>query len=205
MDDELQRRVANSGPNIVDAVAPVTSQEAQRLLEKILMTPIDDTSFADTKVAHGRRPVRAKRSWQVAAGFGVAAIAGLGAFAIIGGPTEPESQTIAYSIGEFDPLTASCLPVADISLEPTAEGFAGTVTTIDSATVTIQVSKWYRGGPADTVVLTAPSPDAAALDGVSFVVGEDVLVTASNGVVGGCGTSGPATPELQAQFDRWFS
>ena len=43
-----------------------------------------------------------------------------------------------------------------------------------------------------------------ALDGVELVAGEEYLLTATDGVVNGCGFSGPSTPELEAAFDEAF-
>ena len=67
----------------------------------------------------------------------------------------------------------------------------------------LDVDRWYAGGDADRVQLRG-ADQSVALDGVEFVVGEDYLVTAAEGVVQVCGVSGPATPELEQLYDGWY-
>jgi hypothetical protein len=94
----------------------------------------------------------------------------------------------------FDVAVLADMPVA----------LAGTVSSVAGTTATIEVERWYRGGPADVVTVTSDQR-GVALDGVELVAGQDYLVTATgDGVVNGCGYSGPATPELEAAFDQAF-
>jgi hypothetical protein len=97
----------------------------------------------------------------------------------------------------FDPALLSAMPVA----------LAGTVTAVSTGAVTVDVDHWYTGGDADLVRLDVPGEQtSAALDGVDFRAGERYLVTASEeGMVNGCGFSGPATPELQQAFETAFA
>jgi hypothetical protein len=54
-------------------------------------------------------------------------------------------------------------------------------------------------------VLTNAGPDMVALLGATeFTVGQDYLVSASEGGVSVCGFTGPASPELQAAYDQAF-
>jgi hypothetical protein len=89
---------------------------------------------------------------------------------------------------------------------PTAQAFAGTVTGVDAAGVTMDVDRWYTttGEQADVVSLTAGTDVSVALDGVEFVVGERYLVTVLDGEVQICGISAPATPELEGLYDQRY-
>jgi hypothetical protein len=104
--------------------------------------------------------------------------------------------------------TTSCLPFDGATLAQMEVAFLGTVTDVSSTTVTLAVDRWYRsdGRAADVVTMRHSfAEDAAALDGVEFVTGEHYLVTADAGVVGGCGYTGVATPELEAEFEEVFA
>jgi hypothetical protein len=99
-----------------------------------------------------------------------------------------------------------CLPVTDYVPDPTAQAFAGTVTAVDAALVTMDVERWYTttGQQADIVNLTGGTDVSVALDGVEFVEGQRYLVTVPDGEVQICGVSAPATPELEALYDQWY-
>jgi len=78
-------------------------------------------------------------------------------------------------------------------------------TAVGEGEVRLEVDRWYRGGDAATVVLTAPGGDAPALVGATdFQQGEQYLVSADQGTVSVCGLTGPASPELQAVYDQAF-
>jgi hypothetical protein len=98
-----------------------------------------------------------------------------------------------------------CITLDEFVPSPDQLGFAGTVTSIADGQAVLEVDRWYRGGPADQVVLDTGGLPMVALDGVEFVVGERYLVSIINGEVGICGTSGPASPELEQYFDTWFA
>lgn len=64
-----------------------------------------------------------------------------------------------------------------------------------------------RGGKCDRALVAIALPagiTSAALDGVDFVVGDQYLVTATDGFVNGCGFSGPATSEFETAFTSAF-
>jgi len=84
--------------------------------------------------------------------------------------------------------------------------FAGTATSVTDQEVLLEVDRWYRGGTADTVVLTRPPAATAALLGsVEFSQGKRYLVTATGGVVNSCGFTMPWTAENAAVFDQAFT
>jgi hypothetical protein len=84
--------------------------------------------------------------------------------------------------------------------------FAGTVTSLEDGTATLAVDEWYAGGDADTVTVTSPEKDLAALlMAVEFEKGKSYLVSATDGRVTLCGFTGETTPELQAIYDEAFA
>jgi hypothetical protein len=75
---------------------------------------------------------------------------------------------------------------------------------IDGETVTLTVDRWYVGGDAPVVTVTAPAGFEALLGSIDFVVGDPYIISAFDGVVSYCEMSGPATPERQAWYDEAF-
>lgn len=117
------------------------------------------------------------------------------------------ATTVTYDLGGSGTVMGSCVPFADLEPIAGAAALAGTVVSIDGDIdgdlVVLEVDRWYAGGDADRVVLRG-TPDTVSLDGVEFVVGEDYLVTAADGVVQPCGMSGPTSPELEQAYDQWY-
>ena len=99
----------------------------------------------------------------------------------------------------------SCVPVQAEFLADMPVVLAGTVTGVTGDEVRLDVTRWYRGGDTDTVVLTNLSADMQALLGATdFRTGEDYLVSATDGTVNACGFTGPASAELQQVYDEAF-
>jgi hypothetical protein len=108
-------------------------------------------------------------------------------------------------------------PIAPAPAEPTrpsrtpwlatqSVALAGTVSSVDAAEVRLDVTRWYRGGDAGTVVLRNADERLQALLGTpDFSVGEDYLVSSSDGSISVCGLTGAASPELQAAYDEAFT
>jgi hypothetical protein len=94
----------------------------------------------------------------------------------------------------FDPAVLAEMPLA----------FEGTARVVDGDQVTLDVDRWFKGGEADEVVLVAPLGLEALIGGISFEVGRQYLVSATDGQVNYCGFSGEATPELRAGFESAF-
>lgn len=95
----------------------------------------------------------------------------------------------------FDPAMLAAMPVA----------FAGTIDSVTDTSAVVAVDRWYVGGDAELVEVILPG-DFVALDtGLGdFEVGQRYLITATDGLVNGCGFSGLATPELEAAFAEAF-
>lgn len=197
MTDELRERLRRIDPVPPEApVDPITSPRARALLEDIVTTPTDTPRTPAT----GRRSTR----WLVAAAAALVLVAaGGGVLATLGGD-EPAAEVLVLDDGGVDPALASCLPFDVAILRDLPLAFAGTVTAYQADRATIEVDRWYAGGDADVVELTW-TPGLSSLIGTPEPeVGQRFLLTATDGVVNGCGYSGPATPELEAAFAEAF-
>jgi hypothetical protein len=212
-DQTLRRRLRDVDP--ARPGGPMSSQQspsAQDLRERAMrIADRHDSTTTDparTAAAHddpGRAP---RRPWLVAgAAAAVAAVAVGGGLALSGAlgsqDTPAPASTLALTAAPSD-VAGSCLAfdVGVLAGMPTA--LAGTVTAVEDGTASVEVERWYRGGDADVVTVSA-GEERVALDGLELVAGEEYLITASqDGTVNGCGFSGPATPELRAAFDQAF-
>lgn len=169
-------------------------------------------STTDQDVPVTPRPT-ARRRWAVpaaAAAVAVAAVAVAGAALVgglPGGDAEPSRRPgLELALPGEDGAMASCVPFSAEFLADMPVAFAGTVTSVTDEEVVLEVDRWYRGGSADSVVLTRPPPAAAALLGsVEFSQGKRYLVTATDGVVNSCGFTMPWTADNAAVFDQAFS
>ena len=84
--------------------------------------------------------------------------------------------------------------------------FAGTVTSLDDGTATLEVDQWYAGGDSDVVTVKAPSEELdKLLMAVDFREGTSYLVSATGGRVTLCGFTAETSPELQALYDEAFA
>ncbi|WP_374454815.1 hypothetical protein [Nocardioides sp.] len=125
--------------------------------------------------------------------------------------SETTSETTSESSAAPVELTADASTAGKCAV-PSAEvlgtfdtAFAGTVTALEDGTATLAVDRWYAGGDADTVTVTTPEKDLAALlMAVEFEKGKSYLVSATDGRVTLCGFTGETTPELQALYDEAF-
>jgi hypothetical protein len=231
-DDELRRRIAAGDP-MLDGVPidPVTSAEARHLLEAIVNTDLDtptaptdrssDGSTTDRAAVGGTveradrsTPVRnepRRRRWTFAAlgaaAAGVLAVAGAAVGGVFDGG-EPnlasEPTVLELSGGETDPSMMSCIQIDPSIIAQSPVAFRGFVDSVEGETVTLTVDRWYAGGDADVVTITAPLGMEALIGSIDFVVGEPYLISAYEGVVSYCEMSGPATPERQQMYDEAF-
>jgi hypothetical protein len=211
-DDELRRRLRDVDP--ARPGGPTSSQPgptAHDILERAMRTAEQHPTSTTTpgpEYPAGLLPGGRGRPLLVA-GLAAAAVAvvggGLALSGVLGSAdgTPSPAPTLALTAAPGD--AASSCAVFDVGIlaaMPTA--LSGTVTAVDGTTVTVEVDRWYRGGPADVVTVSSDQR-GAALDGVELVAGEDYLITAGeDGVVSSCGYSGAATPELRSAFDQAF-
>lgn len=203
-DEQLRTRLAAIDPmHLTVTPEPLPRSRAEQILETAMGT-IDATTLAPAAPAPRPRRYRpallaAAAALVVAAGTGVAVLASSGDTPPAGPSTlslSVPSANVNYSCVQFDVAILAAMPVA----------FAGTVTGTTAEAVTIEVDRWYTGGDSDVVsIRLADGQSSAALDGVDFQTGDRYLVTATDGVVNGCGFSGEATPEFEAAYDEAFA
>jgi hypothetical protein len=228
-DDQLRDRIGRLDPTGGASIDPVTSPSARALLEDIMSTP--PPAPAETSP---RRPSHGRPLWRIAgvAAAVVAIAVGVAVVANGGGddegelaittttpPTAPATDPTPTSPAPTEPVKAKVLelsaPVEDMMamcavLDPTVLSqapiaFKGTVTMAENGVVQLTIDEAYKGTDAQAATLSAPEGMEALIGGVEWVVGEQYLVSAYDGVVSYCGQTGPATPELQALFDQAFA
>ena len=196
-DDELLERLRSRDP--AASLPPADPARVTRLLEDAMShDPSTDT----------RR--RSPLTWLVAAAA-VLVIAGVGAFALLGGedqPTVPTAKDPAPTVMELSarpPIAAKCaVPTAEL-LSNQETAFDGTVTSLTDGLVTLDVGHWYRGGPADQVTVDAPPAEMQALLlAADFQVGQRYLVSANDGFVTVCGFTAAYSDDLAALYAEAF-
>ena len=201
MTDELRERLARLDPMHSGVpTEPATTESSRELLEQIMSTPTQEQTDSESG---------ARRTWMIPVAAAAALVLAIaGGIALTGGDDTPPvatGETLELDAGEED-LTAMCIAFSPEELERVAQiAFAGTVTGVDGAVVTLTVDNWYRGGDAEQVILNAPQGMEALIGGIPFEVGGQYLITASEGNVNYCGFSGPSTPEMRSAFDEAFA
>jgi hypothetical protein len=194
--EELRARIGRLDPGRDRPVRSHDEPASRQQLERIMT------------IAPQRAPERrtSRRLAIAAAAAAVVVVALVGGFLVAGDDDDGGGADVAaveLQAGASD-VTASCLPVDAAVLADMPVAFKGTVESAEGDTVTLAVDAWYAGGESDTVRITAPQGLEALIGGVEFAVGEQYLVSATDGVVNYCGFSGPATADLQAVYDAAF-
>ena len=199
MSDELRERLARLDPMHPGVpTEPTTSESSRQMMEKIMSTPVLET---EEKGSASRRP------WYYGAAAALVLVVAVGGGILAGGGgTDPiaSGPPLELSAGGEDPMAMCAVFSVDDLAAFTEVAFAGTVTAVAGDQVTLSVDQWHRGGDAGSVVLNAPEGMEALLGGVPFAVGDQYLVSATDGSVNYCGFSGPATPELAAAYQEAF-
>ena len=208
-DDELRAMLSDLDP--MSARVPVeshTDPRARHQLEQIMSQVTENAENTDDVVPMRRR----KGTTWLAAAAAVAAIA-IGttiAVSATGGDGDESvvaqpKTVISLQTAGGDPMMQMCMMFDVKQLSTAGLAFGGTVTSIGDGKVTLDVDRWFKGGNADQVTIAIPpGGDNVALDGVEFVPGKRFLISATDGVLGTCGYSGPATPELGRSFEQAF-
>ena len=201
-DDDLRAALAAADPARSADLDPLTSPRARELLERAMTSDL-----TDTPAPAPADPDRPSRTPWLAAAAAAVVLAGAGVtYLAVGNNPQPSGggeRVLALPGG--DTTTMSCLPVTADVLAQMPVALAATVTSVDGTQVRLAVDRWFRGGDAGTVVLRNNDPDLVALLGATeFTVGQDYLVSASEGTVTVCGFTGPASAELQAVYDQAF-
>ncbi|MBA3287742.1 MAG: hypothetical protein H0U21_06930 [Acidimicrobiia bacterium] len=223
--DELAERLRRTDPLPPDwSPHPPDGPAARSLLEDIVNTPLEPA---------GAAPAGSHSRWYWLGGGAVAAAAAVVGVLVLTAddaaapqvavvvdtataptPTDPVTPTTVpaptgsvptYQLAPSDPTISMCLALSEFQPDPSAVAFGGTVTAIEGDAVRVAVDRWYANGDAPEVELAVePDMPVVALDGVEFVEDQRYLVSVFDGVVGICGVSGPASPELETFYDQWY-
>jgi len=159
--------------------------------------------------------IRHRRYWPVLAAAAAVAALAVGGVAVANsvgdgsgpaGTAAPAPMKLAVQSPGSGPSLGTCIVFSVANLAEMPVAFSGTVADIGQGTVLLEVDHWYRGGDAAQVELTSPDLSRIALDGaITFENGQRYLVTATNGVVNGCGYTAVWSPAMAADFDAAFN
>jgi hypothetical protein len=204
-DDDLRARLAAIDPARPDGVLGDVPDLSPAALQEQIMQIVDRPAPTSDPREHGRWSARL-----LAAAAAVVVIVAAGIAGIVAttgddpAPRTPAATTVALRTPPGG-AASSCLRFDVELLRTMPVALAGTATSVSKTTVTLDVDRWYRGGSADRVTVSVPDTQSSvALDGVEFVEGQRYLLTATDGVVNGCGFSGPESPELADAFAQAF-
>lgn len=205
-DDDLRRRLRATDPAGDEHIPPIDGPAARARLERIMSTAPDTSTTQPPAPPSGSG--WATRWPLLAAAAAVVAIA-IGAVTMLGGDDGDDQEVAGEAVSfALDPglSMGMCMALDETTPAPGPNpvAFGGTVESVENGTVTIAVDRTYEGEPMSVVTLTAGTDVPVALDGVEFVAGQRYLVTVLDGTVAICGLSGPATPELEAHYERWY-
>jgi hypothetical protein len=201
MTDELRDRLARLDPMRSGVpIESLTTESSRQLLEDIMSTPVKEATASDQG---GNRS-----KWVVGVAAAAALVVAVGAGLILsnggdGGDVVAVSPPMTLSAGEGDGMQM-CIQFSTEQLATMPVAFEGTVTALEGEEATLDVDHWYKGGDSEQVVVSAPQGMMALIGGIDLEVGDQYLITASDGTVSYCGFSGPSTPELKAAFEEAF-
>jgi hypothetical protein len=189
-DDELRNRLARSNPTPPsEPVDPIHSYRARALMEDIMSTATMEPRLNQRRV----RMIGAVAAALVVVIGGAALLGGLGS----------DRTPLALTANGSDAM-AMCLPFDIATLEGMSPAFGGTVVELTDSVATLEVDRWFAGGDAELVEIQYTPGFEALIGTPNLEVGQRYLITATDGVVNGCGYSGVATPELETAFEQAF-
>ncbi|MFI1993618.1 hypothetical protein [Actinoplanes sp. NPDC020271] len=212
-DDELRTTLRRADP--AASLPPLPPARVDHLLEQTMATPFADASTRPATPSRRSRPALLAAAAAVV--LVAAGVIGWLTLRPASGPSTtaappPAAATPASAAPVVTRLTAAgiaakCVePKAGVLTSRADLAFAATVRDITGETVTLQVTKLYKGGPVDLIeVPQAPGASEGLMGSGSFEAGKKYLVAASQGSVITCGYSGEADAEgLQALYDAAF-
>jgi hypothetical protein len=208
--DALRARLAAIDPTRPGGPAFRADPAPTETEERIMAT----TSHEEATAGESGPPVPSgsrRTAWLAAAAAVLVVAAGVtGVLALRdAGPQESTQDSVALRLPATDGISGSCVQFDVAILRDMPVALAGTVTALGDDSVTLQVDRWYRADAqlreAELVTIAVPDENSsAALDGVDFRDGESYLLTATDGMVNGCGFSGPADAQLEAAYAEAF-
>ncbi|XVU21606.1 hypothetical protein ACQPZJ_30585 [Actinoplanes sp. CA-054009] len=192
-DDDLRARLRRADP--ARDLAPASPERF----------PLEEIMTTAPPRATRRRPLIA-----LAAAALVLVAAGIGWLTLRG---EEKTPTVATQELRTVQLTApgvqaKCVePTAEVLAERADFAFAGTVTAVEGATVTLDITHLYRGSAADQVQIAQAGDSSEQMMGSGkFENGKKYLVASSQGAMLICGYSGEADAVgLQGLYDSAFA
>ena len=189
-DGDLRNRLAASNPiPPSEPVDPTTSDRARALMEEIMTTTTS-------------KPRVKPERFRLIGALAAALVVVIGGAALFGG-LGPAAAPLVLTANGSDAM-ASCLPFDVANLGGMSPAFGGTVTELTDSIATLEVDRWFAGGDADIVEIQYTPGFEALIGTPALEVGQRYLITASDGVVNGCGYSGPASPEYEAAFEQAY-
>ncbi len=206
-DDQLRAMLSALDP--MSARVPVensTSPRARHFLEQIMSQHTEFEAVAAKRAGRGKTWLAAAAAVAaIAVGTTMAVNAGGNGDRNVVAQDQPKS-VLALQTAGGDPMMQMCMMFDVKQLSTAGVAFGGTVTAIGAEAVTLDVDRWFKGTPqADEVTIAIPpGGDNVALDGVAFVEGKRFLISATDGVLGTCGYSGPASAEFEKSFEKAF-
>ncbi|MBT0769055.1 hypothetical protein KIH74_08970 [Kineosporia sp. J2-2] len=194
-EDDLRARLRRADPAV--SLEPLSAERVSGLTASVMDAGRTDVSRQRRSLWSGRaRPV---------AGAVLLAAAAAGIFAGVKGNVRDEPAPVVQRVQGGGGATFKCAaPSADglIGVELAVEG---TVRSVSSGVVTLDVSRVWAGSPVGVLEVAQTSGASESLLGAdSFEVGGRYLVAVEGGAVRGCGYSGPASSELRALYDEAF-
>jgi hypothetical protein len=155
-----------------------------------------------------------RRGWKVPAAAAAVLVLGIGGYAVAQGvhgdsPSQPSAsaQPMQLRTAQSGGATMNlCVRLTPALLAQRQVAFSGTVSHIGKTSVLLNVDHWYRGGDASQVAISRPTSTQIPLEGsTAWSTGHRYLVTASQGVVGGCGYTLEWNAHMASVFAKAFS
>jgi hypothetical protein len=198
-DSELLTRLRAADP--ASSLPPADPERVAHLVEVAMSDTSTRTPESRESGTHNRSPL----TWVVAAAA-VVLIAAAVAFGLAnrGHDTAP---TAGGSVTElsYQQQGGRCMVPNAAVLRQQTVAFRGTLTSMADGTARFDVTKWYAGGPTDVAeVATMPAALGGLVRAAHLRVGDEYLVSATDGIVTSCGFTGPARGQLQDLYDEAF-
>jgi uncharacterized protein GlcG (DUF336 family) len=198
-DDSLLARLRAADP--AASLPPADPERVADLLEDVMGETTTRTTESRDTGARDRSPL----TWLVAAAA-VLLIMATGAFALVdrGHDTTATADQTVTSLAVPQTQGRCLIPNAAV-LRLQTIAFHGTLTALAGGSATFRVDTWFTGGPTDVATVSAsPEQLATFVGGADLTVGGHYLVAAHNGLVTGCGLSGPDSPARTALYHQAF-
>jgi hypothetical protein len=196
-DEHLARRLREIDP------ARGLPSLAEHRIEEIMSSTTAHEPSEDTRPSRPADVSRRRLRTGIVAGLAAAAAAAAIITAAVVGQPSPGS-TLSLSLPEDTGLGALCAPIEPQFIAGSEVAFEGRVTGIEGSSVTLEVLHQYTGEATSTVVIPQGTDGLSELTVEPMEVGGTYLISATDGVVATCGSSGRSTPELKAVYEAAF-